>query len=519
MLRPVSKKRGKVYLLGGGPGDPELITVRAKRRLAEADLILYDALIHPDLLAFARPDAKLEYVGKRAGRVYERQNSINDRLVQAAREGLTVARLKGGDPYLFGRGSEEAEHLAAEGIDFEVVPGVPSPLAATAYAGVSLSHRDLASSVAYITATESDEKPSSAHDWSKLATATQTLVIFMGVRKLSALMQTLMQNGRAASCPAMVIQSASLPSQRTVIGTVDTIAQLASDAGIGMPALTIVGDVVKLRERLRWYDLQPLFGKRVLVPRASQQAASMAQRLRDAGAEPVVAPAIRIAPPEDTSALSVAVQHVDDYTWLAFTSANGVQAFFHELREQGGDARRLGGVMVAAIGPATAAALREQGIGPDVIAQEFVGEAVADAILACHGKSKEPLRVLLARAAVARDALPNRLRAAGAGVDVVAAYRTLPPLPEDAARLSGLIRDGGVDVVTFTSSSTVEQTLAAVGDGAVDALAKLTVACIGPITRDTAVARGIRVDVMADSYTTEGLIAALTQHFSKERAR
>lgn len=509
----MSTQRGKVYLLGGGPGDPELITLRAKRRLGEADLVLYDALIHPDLLAFARPDAQLEFVGKRAGRVSERQTSINARLVEAARAGLIVARLKGGDPYLFGRGSEEAEHLAAEGIEFEVVPGVPSPLAATAYAGISLSHRDLASSVAYITATESDDKPGSAHDWSKLATATQTLVIFMGVRKLGALMQTLIDNGRAPSCPAMVIQSASLPSQRTVIGTVATIAARANEARIGMPALTIVGDVVTLRERLRWYDLKPLFGKRVLVPRASAQAAAMAQRLRDAGAEPVVAPAIRIAPPHDTSALARAVRDVAGYGWLAFTSANGVHAFFHELREQAGDARRLARTQVAAIGPATAAALREQGVAPDVVAQEFVGEAVADAILARH-KDGTPLRVLLARAAVAREALPDRLRAAGAEVDVVAAYQTLPPLPEDAARLRSLILAGGVDVVTFTSSSTVEQTLAAVGEGALEALAKLTVASIGPITRDTAVGRGIRVDVTAESYTTEGLIAALSQHFS-----
>jgi len=509
-------KRGKVYLLGGGPGDPELITVRAKRRLAEADLVLYDALIHPDLLAFVRPGAKLEYVGKRAGRVYERQASINARLVEAARQGLIVARLKGGDPYLFGRGSEEAEHLAAEGIPFEVVPGVPSPLAVTAYAGISLSHRDLASSIAYITATESDDKHGSAHDWSKLATATQTLVIFMGVRKLGSLMETLIANGRPASCPAMVIQSASLPSQRTVVGTVETIAELASAAGIGMPALTIVGDVVTLRERLRWYDLQPLFGKRVLLPRPSQQAPAMAQLLRDAGAEPVIAPAIRIAPPSDPGALSGAVRDVARYAWLAFTSANGVEAFFHELREQSGDGRRLGGVRVAAIGPATAAALRAQGIGPDVIAEEFVGESVADAILARHGASTDKLRVLLARAEVARNALPERLRAAGAEVDVVAAYRTLPPLPEDAARLRSLIVEGGVDVVTFTSSSTVEQCLAAAGDGAQDALAKLTVACIGPITRDTALARGIRVDVMAESYTTEGLIGALARHFMEK---
>lgn len=517
MLRGVSNKRGKVYLLGGGPGDPELITLRAKRRLAEADLVLYDALIHPDLLAFARPGAKLEFVGKRAGRASERQASINARMVEAARAGLTVARLKGGDPYLFGRGSEEAEHLAAEGIELEVVPGVPSPFAATAYAGVSLSHRDLASSIAYITATESDAKGGTSHDWSKLATATQTLVIFMGVRKLGPLMKTLIEHGRPASCPAMVIQSASLPSQRTVVGTVETIAELARAAGIGMPALTIVGEVVRLRERLRWYDLQPLFGKRVLVPRASAQAGAMAQQLRDAGAEPVIAPAIRIAPPEDPEPLARAVRDVGRYGWAAFTSANGVAAFFRELREQGGDARRLGGVSVAAIGPATAASLREHGVAPDVIAREFVGEAVADAILARHGHDGGrggPLKVLLARAAVARDALPERLRAAGAEVDVVAAYRTLPPLPEDAARLRGLITEGGVDVVTFTSSSTVEHTLAALGEGAAAALANVVVASIGPITSDTARARGVRVDVMAESYTTEGLIAALAARFA-----
>ncbi len=528
---PVQKK-GKVYLLGAGPGDPELITLRAQRRLAEADLVLYDALIHPDLLAFAKPGAVLEFVGKRAGRVYERQASINARLIEAAQNGLIVARLKGGDPYLFGRGSEEAEQLAAEGIDFEVVPGVPSPLAATAYAGVSLSHRDLASSVAYITATESDDKTRSAHDWSKLATAAQTLVIFMGVRKLAGLMDTLVRNGRPADCPAMVIQSASLPSQRTVVGTVGTIAQLASEANIGMPALTIVGDIVTLRDKLRWYDRQPLFGKRVLVPRPIGQARAMAQMLRDAGAEPVIAPAIRIAEPEDMGALRDAVANVARYTWLAFTSANGADAFFAELTRQGGDARRLGSVRVAAIGPATAAAIRAHGIAPDVMAEEHVGEAVADAILAQHAGSQPSagagVSVLLARAAVARDALPERLRAAGATVDVVVAYRTLPPLPEDAARLRELIAKREVDAIAFTSSSTVDHTLAALADGAsgvtsassstTDLLAAITVASIGPITSDTARARGIRVDLTAQVYTAAGLVAALEAFFTKERA-
>ena len=245
---------GKVYLLGAGPGDPELITLRAQRRLAEADLVLYDALVHPDSLELCRPDAERVFVGKRGGRASERQTDINERMVEAARAGRTVARLKGGDPYLFGRGSEEAEDLAAAGVPFEVVPGVPSPMAATAYAGISLTHRELASSIAYVTASESLLKDQSAHDWQKLATATQTLVIFMGMRKLESLMQVLVAHGRPASCPAAVIQSASLPEQRTVVGTVGDIASRAREAGIGMPALTIVGDVVSLREQLRWYD-------------------------------------------------------------------------------------------------------------------------------------------------------------------------------------------------------------------------------------------------------------------------
>jgi uroporphyrinogen III methyltransferase/synthase len=509
---------GKVYLLGAGPGDPELITLRARRRLAEADLVLYDALVHPDLLLHCRADAERVFVGKRAGRSSERQADINHRMVEAALAGRVVARLKGGDPYLFGRGSEEAEHLAAAGVAFEVVPGVPSAMAVTAYAGISLSHRELASSIAYVTATESPEKDQSAHDWSKLATATQTLVIFMGMRKLDSLMQLLVEHGRSPDCPAAVIQWASLPQQRTIVGSVATIARLARDAGIGVPALTIVGEVVRLREQLRWYDRKPLFGKRVLITRPADQTAGMAQLLRDQGAEPVLAAAIRIVAPEDPAQLQRCVSELARYDWVVWTSRNGVDAVFAELARQRGDARKLQRACVAAIGPATAERLREHGIEPDVIPAEHRGEAVAEAMLARHGGDMRDKRVLLPRAAVARDALPELLRKAGAAVDVVPAYRTLPPDAGERARMRAAIEQGDVEIVTFTSSSTVHNMVEALGADAAAALNRLTLASIGPITTETAERHGLQVAITAADYTTEGLIAALVRYFTDRRA-
>jgi uroporphyrinogen III methyltransferase/synthase len=507
-----------VYLLGAGPGDPELLTLRARRRLAEADVVLYDALVHPDSLEHCRPDAERVFVGKRAGRASERQADINQRMVETARAGRTVARLKGGDPYLFGRGSEEAECLAAAGIPFEVVPGVPSPMAVTAYAGISLTHRELASSIAFVTATESERKDRSAHDWAKLATATQTLVIFMGTRKLESLMQLLVANGRAPSCPAAVIQSASLPEQRTVVGTVADIAQRAREAGIGMPALTVVGEVVGLRRQLRWYDVQPLFGLRVLGTRAAEQAHAMTQALRDAGASAVLAPAIRFSPPEDPAPLRRALGELDRYAWVVLTSANGVDAFFAELRAQRGDARRLGRARVAAIGSATAERLRQHGVDPDVVPERYRGEALAEAIGAEHGGRMHGLRLLIARAAVARDALPEALRAAGAEVDVVAAYRTLAAGAEDSARVRAAIDAGEIDAITFTSSSTVDNTLLMLGDDARRLLSRLTVASIGPITTETAERHGVRVDVTASEYTVPGLVGALARHRLEQHA-
>ena len=508
---------GIVYLIGGGPGDPELCTLKAVRCLRQADIVLYDALVHPDLLKHTRPDAERVFVGKRAGREYERQALINQRLIDAAQAGRVVARLKGGDPYLFGRGSEEAEALAALNIPFEVVPGVPSPSAAAAYAGMSLTHRDLSSSIAFLTATESADKDTSAHDWSKLATATQTLVVFMGVRKLGALMQHLIDHGRAADCPAAVIQSASTPFQRTIVGTVADIADKAHEAGIGMPALTIVGEVVRLRETLRWFDNKPLFGKRVLVTRAVDQSDSLAQALRERGAQAIELPMIRIEPPQDPAQLQAAVRSLRSYQWLVFTSQNGVRAFFAELARQGLDSRSLFGLRIAAIGPSTGQALEPFGVRCDVMPESYRGEALADVMLREQAQGMRDIRVLLPRAAVARDVLPETLREAGAQVDVVEAYRTFGAAPETAQKLNDLIDQGELDVVTFTASSTVDHTLAALGVDGAQRLRGLTLASIGPITTDTATARGLEINITAETYTIAGLVAALERHFSTVR--
>jgi len=503
-----------VYLIGGGPGDPELITLRALRCLSRADLVLYDALVHPDLLKHCRPDAEKVFVGKRAGRPHERQASINRRLIEGAQAGRTVVRLKGGDPFLFGRGSEEAEALAEAGIAFEVVPGVASPSAAAVYAGMSLTHRDLSSSVAYITATEAADKTDSAHDWSKLATATQTLVLFMGVRKLANSMQLLIAHGRDPNCPAAVIQAASTPLQRTVVGTVADIAERATAAGIGMPALTIVGEVVRLREKLRWFDQKPLFGQRVVVTRAAEQTEPLMDALRERGAQALELPMIRIDPPEDASQLSAAVAQLQRYAWLVFTSQNGVRAFFAELDRQALDSRQLHGLRIAAIGPSTALALQPYGLRCDLVPEQFRGEALAEAMLALHAGDMQGVRVLLPRAAVARDVLPETLRAHGAQVDVVEAYRTRGASPEVAAALRDMLDRSEVDVIVFTASSTVEHTLAAVGPDAAKRLNGLTIASIGPITTQTAELRGLNVSITADEYTIPGLVTALEQHYS-----
>jgi uroporphyrinogen III methyltransferase/synthase len=504
------RRTGHVSLLGAGPGDPELITLRALRKLERADVVLYDALVHPSLLEHVKPGAELVFVGKRAGRSSERQSSINDKLIEAARRGGLVVRLKGGDPYLFGRGSEEAEALAEAGIPFDVVPGVASPMAASAFTGISLTHRSLASSVAYVTATESVEKDASAHEWDKLATATGTLVFFMGLRKLDSLMTLLMEHGRRPDEGAAVVSNASLPSQRTVIGTVGTIAQKTREAGVEMPALTIVGPVVSLHAQLAWFERQPLFGKRVLITRPEGQSDAMAQDLRDRGADPVELPTVRIVPPSDPKAFADAVLRAGEYDWAVFTSVNGVDAFFAVLRAHQKDARLLGGVQVAAIGPATRAALASHGVQADVMPDQYVGEAVFE-VMRAQGELRGK-KVLIARAEVARETIPQLLRAAGATVDVVPAYRTLPADPARFAEIRALLEGGQLHAVAFTSSSTVQRLVEGLGDAAL--LRDVVVAAIGPITADAARALGLPAQVVASEYTAPGLVRALEAHFA-----
>lgn len=503
---------GKVYLLGAGPGDPELITVKALRALEEADVVLYDALVHRDQLARCKPGAEKIFVGKRAGRESARQAEINEQLLEHARAGKTIARVKGGDPFLFGRGSEEALFLHEHGIPFEVVPGVPSPLAATAYAGLSLTHRDLASSVAYITATEKDDKSETSHDWSKLASATQTLVIFMGVRKLRSQMQLLIENGRPPSTPAAVVQWASMPQQRTVVGTVADIADRVDTAGIGMPALTIVGEVVRLREQLRWFDNLPLFGKRVLVTRSKEQAGALSGYLRDAGATPVEAPTIRIAAPADPEPLHDAVERLSTYDVVVLTSQNAVDYLFAAIRERGLDARAFGKAMVCAVGPRTAEVLASYGVKADLMPKVFRGVEMARALLS-ELPDPATTRILLPRARIAKNTIPDALRAAGANVDIVVAYETLPPNDEEKEQILDLIRDREVDAVAFTSSSTVDNLCDILGADAAQLLEGIVKASIGPDTSATAIERGIGVDVVAETPTAKALVEALVKHF------
>lgn len=504
---------GKVYLLGAGPGDPELITLRALRALERADVVLYDALVHRDQLAWCRPDAQRIFVGKRAGRVSARQAAINQQLLEHARAGKIVARVKGGDPYLFGRGSEEAVFLSRHGIPFEVVPGVPSPLAATAYAGLSLTHRDLSSSVAFITATESDDKGGTSHDWAKLATATQTLVLFMGVRKLRDNMRLLVQHGRSPDTPAIVIQWASMPEQRTVEATVGTIADRVEAAGIGMPALTIVGEVIRLREQLRWFDKRPLFGKRVLVTRAREQAGALAALLRDAGAVPVEAATIRIVPPADPAPLDEAVRRLATYDFVVLTSQNAVERLFAAIDAGGMDARAFGRATVCALGPKTAEVLAAHGVKADLTPKVSRGEGMVAALLAAIEDPKRA-RVLIPRARIARDVIPDALRAAGATVDVVVAYDTVPPDEDEAARIRRLVSEDGVDAVAFTSSSTVENLVAVLGESAKELLAPVVKASIGPVTTETAEALDVGIDVTAARPTAEALVEALVRWYA-----
>ena len=504
------KAAGKVYLVGAGPGDPGLLTLRGREVLERADLVVYDALANPALLDYAPPDAARVFAGKRGADPARRQRRIDGRLIAGARRGLSVVRLKGGDPFVFGRGGEEAEVLAAAGIHFEVVPGVSSAIAAPAYAGIPLTHRGHVSSVLIATGHEEPGRRTSRLDWQALARGADTLVFLMAIRNLARILRQLAIHGRPGSTPAALIEWATWPRQRTVVGTVATLAGRARRAGVGPPAVLVIGDVVSLRRRLAWFERRPLLGRRVLVTRARAQAGEFTRLLREAGAEVVEFPALEVRPPSSWAAADRAIADLDSYDWVLFTSVNGVDAFLARLWERGRDVRALGRARLGAIGPATATRLEERGLRVEVLPGEFRAEAVVEAL---RGRVRGR-RVLIPRARVARDVLPRRLREEeGARVDVVEVYRTVPPR-RSAVGLRRALAAGEIDLVTFTSSSTVHNLALALGTKSLAGrLGGAAVACIGPITAQTARAYGVPRPLQPADYTIPALAAAVIRRF------
>jgi uroporphyrinogen III methyltransferase / synthase len=480
-----------VYLVGAGPGDAGLMTVRALELIAAADVVVHDRLIPEGALAGARPDAELVYVGKEGGGPSVDQEEIGALLVSHGRAGREVVRLKGGDPFVFGRGGEEAELLRDAGVAFEVVPGVTAGVAASAYAGIPVTHRDAASAVAFVTGHEDPAKPESALDWPALARFPGTLVFYMGVRQLGAIAEQLMAGGRPGSEPAAVVERGTLPGQRVVVATAATIAEAAGAAAIRAPAISLFGPVAALRERLAWFEARPLAGRTVAVTRARAQASGLAARLRALGAQAIEAPAIRIAP------LDGPAPDLARYDLVCLTSPNGVRFLFERLARAGLDARAFAGVRVAAIGPGTAAALDDHGLIADVVPERFVAEGLVEAL------ADVPVRrALVARAAEARDVLPDALRDRGAEVDLVALYETVAEPVSEGARTAVT----GADYVTFTSSSTVRFFFETLSDGLSEGTRLVS---IGPVTSEALRRAGREPDVEATRHDIDGLVEAL----------
>ena len=502
---------GKVYLVGAGPGDPGLITVKGKQCIEKADVIVYDYLASPTLLKYANNTAEMIYVGKKGGDHTLSQDGINALLVEKAKTGATVARLKGGDPFVFGRGGEEAEVLIEAGIPFEIVPGVTSAIAAPAYAGIPLTHRKFTSTVAFITGHEDPTKGSSDIDWSALAKGIGTLVFFMGVKNLPNIVERLLENGRSPETPVALVRWGTTTRQRTVAGTLADIVVQVEEAKLKSPAIIVVGDVVRLRDEMKWFENRPLLGKKIVVTRARQQASNLVEQLESLGAEVLECPTIKIVPPESHDPTDKAVASVGAYDWIVFTSVNGVKAFFERLFAKGKDSRALGGLRTAAIGPVTAETLLQYGIRTDILPKNFRAESVVEAFADQDVSGK---KVLLPRAEEARPVIPVELEKLGATVDEVAVYRTV----QDKENVDALLADlkkGAVDMVTFTSSSTVKNFKALIPETEFSDLLKgVDIACIGPITADTAAELGFTVAVVADEYTIPGLCEAVVAHYA-----
>ena len=503
-------KSGKVYLVGAGPGDPGLITQKGLSCIQQADVIIYDYLASPILLKSASSQCEMIYVGKKGGDHTLSQDKINDLIIEKAKQGQTVTRLKGGDPFIFGRGGEEAEELVDAGIEFEIVPGVTSAIAAPAYAGIPLTHRHFTSTLAFVTGHEDPSKTESGIDWKSLATGIGTIVFFMGVKNLPQIVQRLMENGRAKDSPVALVRWGTTAIQQVVTGTLSNIVEKVQQAKLKPPSIIVVGDVVTLRDRLKWFENRPLHGKRIIVTRAREQASDLVKKLADLGAHCIEVPTIAVAPPADWGPLDNAIHRISFYDWLVFTSVNGVAYFFERLFANGMDVRSLGQIKTASIGPATAAKLFSFGIKSDIIPDNYVAESV---VAAFRNEPVKGKKILLPRAEKARPVLPVELKKMGADVHEITAYRTL--LEQHNARdLQQHLEEKQADMVTFTSSSTVTNFKALLPEDAVNRLMNgVTVACIGPVTTETAEKTGFKVDIVADKYTIDGLCSAILKKF------
>ena len=499
---------GKVFLVGAGPGDPGLLTVRGKQLIDSADVVVYDALANTALLPegareTGRPE--LYYVGKRGGaKDSVTQEEINALLIKLAREDKRVVRLKGGDPFVFGRGSEEAQALNDASVLFEVVPGVTAGIAAPEYAGIPVTHRGLATSVTFVTGHEDPSKPNTQTNWAALAKAGGTIVLYMGVKTLGSIADALIKGGMAGEIPAAAIQWATLPRQRTVVATLETLAAKAEEQNLTAPVITVIGWSVVLREELNWFEQRPLFGKRIVVTRATQQAPALSDKLRDLGADVIEMPATQIAR-LDLTPLRTAIAGIGHYDWLMFTSQNAVAIFWEQLLGAGRDSRALAGVRIAAVGPATAGALLERGITVDLIPKRFVAEGLLDILR--ERDDMAGARVLYVTAQGARDVLPDGLEEMRAGVTVIEAYKSIPD-GQGVEKLARAIEAGKVDLATFMSASSVKAYVDAVGG---ELALRVPAASIGEKTSDALREAGIEVRREAEESTIDGLVAAVVR--------
>jgi len=503
--------KGKVYLVGAGPGDPGLITVKGLECIKQADVLIYDYLASPVLLNYASKNAEIIYVGKKGGVHTLSQDGINSLIAEKANKGFIVTRLKGGDPFIFGRGAEEAEVLIEEDIPFEIVPGVTSAIAAPAYAGIPLTHRKFTATVAFVTGHEDPTKEESKIDWSALAKGIGTIVFLMGVKNLPKITSQLIKHGMPSDTPVALVRWGTTPRQFSVAGTLENINECVKSIGLKPPAIIVVGNVVTLRKKMSWFENRPLMGKRIVVTRAREQASDLVKQLSDLGAECLECPTIKVVPPDDWKPLDAAIENISSYDWLVFTSVNGVNYFFERLFSKGNDARALGKLNTAVIGPATERRLFIFGLKSDIVPKSYRAESIIEAF---GNEDVNGKKILLPRAKEARPILPVELTKMGATVDEITSYYT-KEVPDSADLLLKRLKENTIDLITFTSSSTVKNFKAILPDNIFETQMKdITIACIGPITADTAKNLGFEVHIVAKSFTIPGLCEAILDYYN-----